>query len=72
MLKLHWSLFIKLESRIFFSSAIYKIDEEMSESDYSIYLGGLIVRRVEAFHSDLSEDVGLQRLLRQVTVVNDG
>lgn len=36
------------------------------------YLGGLVVSRVEAFDSDLSEDMGLQRLLRQVAVVNDG
>lgn len=35
-------------------------------------LGGLVVSRVEAFDSDLSEDVGLQWLLSQVTVVNDG
>lgn len=36
------------------------------------YLGGLVVRGAEAFDSDLSEDVGLQRLLSQVAVVNDG
>lgn len=36
------------------------------------YLGGLVVRGVEAFDGDLSEDVGLQWLLGQVTVVNDG
>lgn len=36
------------------------------------YLGGLVVRGAEAFDRDLSEDVGLQRLLSQVAVVNDG
>lgn len=35
----------------------------MSKGDHSSYLGGLVVRGVEAFDSDLSEDVGLQRLL---------
>lgn len=40
--------------------------------NHSSYLGGLVVRGVKAFDGDLSEDVGLQRLLRQVTVVNDG
>lgn len=44
----------------------------MSECDDCTHLGGLVVRGVEAFDGDLSEDVGLQRLLRQVTVVNDG
>lgn len=36
------------------------------------YLGGLVVRRAEAFDGDLSEDVGLHRLLSQVAVINDG
>lgn len=36
------------------------------------YLGGLVVRGVEALDGDFSEDVWLQRLLSQVTVVNDG
>lgn len=44
----------------------------MSECDDCTHLGGLVVRGVEAFDGDLSEDVGLQRLLRQVTVVDDG
>lgn len=36
------------------------------------HLGGLVVRRVEAFDGDLSEDVWLQGLLGQVAVVDDG
>lgn len=36
------------------------------------YLGSLVVWRTEAFDSDLSEDVRLQWVLGQVTVVNDG
>lgn len=44
----------------------------MSECDDCTHLGSLVVRGVEAFDGDLSEDVGLQRLLRQVTVVDDG
>ena len=36
------------------------------------HLGGLVVGGVEAFDGDLSEDVGLQRLLGQVAVVDDG
>lgn len=44
----------------------------MSECDSCAHLCGLIVGGVEAFDGDLSEDVGLQRLLSQVTVVNDG
>lgn len=38
----------------------------------SSYLSSLIVGGVEAFDDDLSEDVGLEWLLCQVTVVNNG
>lgn len=41
-------------------------------SQHSSYLGGLVVRGTKAFDSDLSKDVGLQWLLSQVTMVNDG
>lgn len=37
---------------------------------FSTDLGGLVFGRVEAFNSDLSEDVGLQRHLLQVAVIN--